>query len=59
MDNFMLKLISLFMRNYCFRLYVLPSLSTGNKHPSLRSISCETMAKVITGEYSQCINSYR
>jgi hypothetical protein len=41
------------------RLYVLPSLSSGNKHPSLRSISCETMANVIQGEYDHCVNSYR
>ena len=34
------------------RLYSLPSLSAGSKHPSLRSITCDTMAEVIVASIS-------
>jgi len=41
------------------RLYALPSLSAGSKHPSLRSITCDTLAQVLEGEYSSTIRSCR
>ena len=34
------------------RLYSLPSLSAGSKHPSLRSITCDTMAEVTAASIS-------
>jgi len=41
------------------RLYALPSLSAGSKHPSLRSITCDTLAEVMEGSYSNTIRSCR
>lgn len=41
------------------RLYALPSISAGSKHPSLRSITCHTMAEMMKGRYSSTIRSYR
>ena len=41
------------------RTYGLPALEGGNKHPSLRSISCETLATLIRGKFSHTINSFR
>lgn len=40
------------------RLYALPS-THDSKHPSLRSIARDTLAKLIKGEYDHVINSYR
>ena len=42
-----------------FRLYSLPCVSHDSKHPSLRSISCDTLANLITGKFNHIINSYR
>ena len=42
-----------------FRLYSLPGISQDSKHPSLRSISCGTLANLITGKFNHLINSYR
>lgn len=41
------------------RLYSLPSLSAGSKHPSLRSITCDTLAELMEGRYSSTIRSFR
>merc|ERR1711962_455380 len=41
------------------RLYALPSLCGEDKNPSLRSISCETLAALIEGKYSHIINSFK
>ena len=42
------------------RLYALPSISAGSKHPSLRSITCDTMAEVCISHvvFSQSIILY-
>jgi len=41
------------------RLYALPSLVGGDKHPSLRRISCETLAHLIKGDFKHTVDSYR
>merc|ERR1712121_527768 len=41
------------------RLYALPSISSGTKHPSLRSITCHTLAEVMEGRHKSTIRSFR
>merc|ERR1719489_553211 len=41
------------------RLYALPTFSAGSKHPSLRSISCNTLADLISGRHKDHVESFR
>lgn len=41
------------------RLYALPTMSSGTKHPSLRSITCETLADLIMGKHDDLVESFR
>lgn len=41
------------------RLYALPTISSGSKHPSLRSITCETLADLVMGKHNDLVESYR
>jgi len=41
------------------RLYALPSLVGGDKHPSLRSITCHTLAHLMKGSFKNTVHSYR
>jgi len=41
------------------RLYALPSISSGTKHPSLRTITCHTLAEVMEGRHKSTIRSFR
>eukprot|EP00092_Neocalanus_flemingeri_P025046 GFUD01027161.1.p1 GENE.GFUD01027161.1~~GFUD01027161.1.p1 ORF type:complete len:689 (-),score=173.90 GFUD01027161.1:484-2550(-) len=41
------------------RLYALPTFASGSKHPSLRSITCETLADVLLGRHKNHVESYR
>lgn len=41
------------------RQYCLPNLSSGSNHPNLRSITCDTLARVLKGDYEAVINSCR
>jgi len=41
------------------RLYVLPTFATGSKHPSLRSITSDTLAELLMGQHSNYVESFR
>jgi len=41
------------------RLYALPTFSAGSKHPSLRSISCNTLADLIRGRHKDHVETFR
>lgn len=41
------------------RLYALPTFNSNSKHPSLRSISCATLADLILGKHKDTVASYR
>lgn len=41
------------------RLYALPNISACTKHPSLRSITCETLADVIGGKFNDALANFR
>jgi len=41
------------------RLYALPTFSAGSKHPSLRSISCNTLADLIKGRHKDHVETFR
>ena len=40
------------------RSYCLPMVTDGVKHPDLKNISPETLAKVLKGEYSNVVTRY-
>jgi len=41
------------------RLYALPTFATGSKHPSLRSITSDTLAELLMGKHSEHVESFR
>jgi len=41
------------------RLYGLPTMSSGSKHPNLRSMTSDTLADVVNGKHKDIINSCR
>jgi len=41
------------------RLYVLPTFATGSKHPSLRSITSDTLADLIQGRHEDHVETFR
>ena len=43
---------------FLFRLYALPAIED-KRHPCLRSISCDTLAHLIKGDYNHVVNSFR